>query len=131
MKTAKGLNITLWIVQILLAFMFGFSGFMKMVTPIDQLATMGMNFVNHYSEGMVRFIGISEVLGALGLILPSALRIKPILTSLSSLGLAIIMLLACREHFSHSEPVIGTVVFFLLAMFVAYGRYRLAPIQER
>lgn len=130
-KKSKGLHIALWIAQGLLAAAFGMAGFMKISVPIDQLAESGMTFVNYYSEEMVRFIGISEVLGAIGLILPAALRIKPILTPLGAFGIAIIMILAFFYHISHNEPFFPVIVLFGLAAFVAWGRYKKVPIQAK
>ncbi|MCB0766275.1 MAG: DoxX family protein [Flavobacteriales bacterium] len=130
-QQGKGLHIALWVVQGLLAAVFGMAGFMKLTAPIEQLAEGGMTFVNSYAPGTVRFIGISEVLGALGLILPAALRIKPVLTPLAAVGIGVILVLACGYHVSHGEPFIITVVFLALAAFVAWGRYKMAPIQPK
>lgn len=130
-KTSKILHISLWAVQILLALAFGMAGFMKLSMPLSDLAAKGMGFVNHTSEGMVRFIGIAEVLGALGLILPSALRIKPILTTLAAVGIALIMILAMNEHISQNESIVANIVMFVLAAFVAWGRFKLAPIKAK
>lgn len=130
-KTSKILHISLWAVQILLALAFGMAGFMKLSMPLSDLAAKGMGFVNHTSEGMVRFIGIAEVLGALGLILPSALRIKPILTALAAVGIALIMILAMNEHISQNESIVANIVMFVLAAFVAWGRFKLAPIKAK
>ncbi|HMR84198.1 MAG TPA: DoxX family protein [Niabella sp.] len=127
-KTSKGLHIGLWVVQVLLAAAFGMAGFMKTTAPIEQLAQGGMSFVNSYGVGMVRFIGISELLGAIGLILPAALRIKPALTPLAAVGIAIIMVLACIYHISNSEPFMPATVLLALAVFVAWGRYKKAPV---
>ncbi len=87
-KKSKALHISLWVVQVLLALAFGMAGFMKVSMPISELAAKGMGFVNHTSEGLVRFIGTVELLGALGLILPAATRIKPILTPIAAIGIA-------------------------------------------
>ncbi|MFM7644851.1 MAG: DoxX family protein [Sphingomonadales bacterium] len=130
-KKSKALHISLWIAQILLALAFGMAGFMKIAMPVEELAKNGMSFVSDYGVGTVRFIGISEVLGALGLILPAALRIKPFLTPLAALGIAIIMVLATNYHVTHSEPFTPTIILFLLASFVAWGRFKKAPIQAK
>ncbi len=130
-QKSKALHITLWVLQVLLALAFGMSGFMKLCMPIQELAAKGMGFVNHTSEGMVRFIGAAEILGALGLILPAALRIKPVLTPLAAVGIAVIMVLATKEHLSQNEPIVPTVVFFALAVFVAWGRFAKVPIPAK
>lgn len=130
-KRSKALHITLWIAQVLLAIGFGLAGFMKVTAPIEQLEQSGMTFVNDYGAGMVRFIGISEILGALGLILPAALRIKPILTPIAAVGLSIIMILATIYHISNYEPIVGALVFLALTSFIAWGRFSKAPIQPK
>lgn len=130
-NNTKALHISLWIAQGLLAAGFGMAGFMKITAPIDQLAQNGMSFVQEYSSGMVRFIGIAEILGALGVILPAATRIKPLLTPLAALGLALVMVLASVYHLNHSEPITASVVLFLVAVFVAWGRYRMVPVQPK
>lgn len=127
-QNSKALHIALWVVQGLLAAAFGMAGFMKITQPIYELALMGMTFVNQFDVGIVRFIGVAEVLGAIGLILPAALRIKPMLTPLAAVGIAAIMALATSYHISQNEPFIATIVLFALAVFVAWGRYKKAPI---
>ncbi|MFN3847953.1 MAG: DoxX family protein [Spirosomataceae bacterium] len=130
-KKSNLLHIVLWVIQVLLAVAFGMAGFMKTTAPIEQLSEMGMKFVNHTSVELVRFIGVSEILGAIGLILPSALRIKPILTPIAAIGIATIMVLAVREHLTQNEPIIANVVMFALAAFVAWGRLKKAPISPK
>ena len=125
------MNIALWVAQGLLAAAFFMAGFMKITTPIDDLAANGMSFVNTFSEGMVRFIGISEVLGGIGLIFPAWLRIKPILTPIAAIGLAIVMVSAAIYHISVDEPPVPNIILFLLASFVVWGRFKKAPIQPR
>ncbi|MBK8622366.1 MAG: DoxX family protein [Saprospiraceae bacterium] len=130
-QSSKVLHISLWVVQILLAAAFGMAGFLKISLPLTELAAKGMGFVNHTPEMMVRFIGASELAGALGLILPAVLRIKPILTPIAAAGLAVIMLLAAKEHIEQNESVMANVILFLLASFVAWGRFTKAPIQAK
>lgn len=130
-KKSKALHVGLWIAQGLLAAAFGMAGFMKITMPIEELAKNGMSFVSTYGVGTVRFIGISEVLGALGLILPVALRIKPILTPLAAVGIAIIMVLATNYHVSNKEPFAPTIILFILASFVAWGRFKKVPVQSK
>lgn len=127
------MNIALWIVQVLLAFFFLMAGGNKLVTPIADLAQQIGPWVTEMPELLIRFIGLAEVAGALGLILPAATRIKPILTAFAADGLAIIMVLAALFHLTRSEygPIAFNVVLFLLATFVFYGRWKLAPIAPR
>ena len=114
----------LWIVQVLLALMFLFAGVTKLVLPIEELtAQMPM------PELFLRFIGVVEVLGALGLILPGLLRIRPGLTPLAAAGLVIIMIGAVGLTLATGEVLLALIplVVGLFAAFVAYGRWRLAP----
>lgn len=89
-----------------------------------------MPWVNDFSKGMVRFIGVSEFLGGLGLILPSLLRIKPMLTPLAAFGITIIMALAAAYHVSKGETqAVGTnAAIAVVALFIMWGRYKKAAI---
>ena len=119
----------LWIVQALLALLFLFAGGTKLVLPPDVLASMGSPNQIPLPGWFVRFIGVVEVLGALGLILPGLLRIKPGLTPLAAVGLVIIMIGATALTMAADGFAAGVVPLLvgLLAAFVAYGRWRLAP----
>ncbi len=114
----------LWIVQGLLALIFLFAGGMKLVLPLEVL-TKQMPLPGLF----VRFIGVAEVLGALGLILPGLLRIRPGLTPLAAAGLVIIMIGATVLTLAGGDvaPALIPLVVGLLSAFVAYGRWRLAP----
>jgi hypothetical protein len=114
----------LWIVQGLLALLFLFAGGMKLVQPIEVL-TEQMPLPGLF----VRFIGVAEVLGAIGLILPGLLRIRPGLTPLAAAGLVIIMIGATVLTLAGGEVALALIplVVGLLSAFVAYGRWRLAP----
>ncbi len=125
------MNLILWLVQVLLAAAFGMAGFMKSTQPVDVLVQNGVQWASQVPIAMVRFIGISELLGAIGLILPAATRIKPSLTPLAALGLLTIMILAMAFHLSRSEVQATPVNIVLggLAAFVAWGRTKKAPIK--
>jgi hypothetical protein len=118
----------LWIVQGLLALIFLFAGGMKLVLPLETL-TKQMPLPGLF----VRLIGVAEVLGALGLSLPGLLRIRPGLTSLAAAGLVIIMIGATTLTVAWAglAPALIPLGVGLLAAFVAYGRWRLAPLSER
>ena len=85
-RPVKGyeMSIVLWIVQVLLALAFIMAGSMKLVTPIAELAEANMTFVNVFPEWFVRFLGVAEVAGGIGLIVPAATRIMPRLTPLAA-----------------------------------------------
>jgi hypothetical protein len=117
----------LWTVQALLAALFLFAGGMKLILPLDQMTgpvTLPGPFL--------RFIGVAEVLGALGLILPGLLRIRPGLTPLAAAGLVIIMIGATVVTVMGGDVAQALIplVVGLLAAFVAYGRWRLPPHGE-
>jgi putative oxidoreductase len=131
-RPGRGIVIALWVVQLLLAFMFGMAGFMKSTTPLPQLSQM-LPWVNDVPGPLVRFIGISEFAGALGLILPAVTRIQPWLTPLAGAGLTTVMVLASGFHLSRGEPQVlpMNIVLGLLGAFVAWGRTKKAPISPR
>ena len=114
------MNIGLWIVQGILCVMFLGAGGMKVFAYPKYVKSVGGQL--NLSRGLVTFIGISELAGALGLILPMASGIAPMLTPLAAAGLAIIMLLATGFHLKRKEPAYMTVVLLLLSGFVAWGR---------
>lgn len=114
----------LWIVQGLLALLFLFAGGMKLILPLAQL-TGPIPLPGVF----MRFIGVAEVLGALGLILPGLLRVRPGLTPLAAAGLVIIMSGATVLTLASGEMALALMPLAvgLLATFVAYGRWRLTP----
>ncbi len=118
------MNIFLWIVAGLLALGFLGAGAMKLSQPREKLAA-SMGWVEDFSPPMVKAIGALEVLGALGLILPAATGIAPILTPLAAVGLALVMVGAIVTHLRRKEyPVIGVnAVLLILAVVVAWGRF--------
>src|SRR5438445_8506374 len=118
------MNVALWIVQGLLAALFLFAGDAKLVLPLDQ-----MTGPVALPGWFLRFIGVAEMLGAIGLLLPGLLRIRPGLTSLAAAGLVIIMIGATVIMWAGGMVAVAlmNVVVASLAAFVAYGRWRLAP----
>jgi uncharacterized membrane protein YphA (DoxX/SURF4 family) len=122
------MNIALWVVQVLLALAFGMAGFMKLTQPYEQLSKR-MGYVNDFSPTAVKAIGLVELLGAIGLILPAATGVLPWLTPLAAVGLVLTMIGASLTHLRRQEyPVIGmNVVLLILALIVAYGRFVAFP----
>jgi hypothetical protein len=120
------MNTALWIIQTLLAALFVFAGGMKLVLPLDQL-TGPVALPGWF----VRFIGVAELLGGLGLVLPGLMRMRPGLTPLAAVGLVIIMIGATVITLmggGGAQALIPFVVGVLL-VFVAYGRSRLVPLR--
>ena len=114
----------LWTVQVLLPLLFLFAGGMKLTLPpeaFEGAVSLPIAFM--------RFIGVAQVLGALGLVLPGLLRIRPGLTPLAAAGLVIVMIGATVVSFVSGGVLIALMplVVGLLAAFVAYGRWRLEP----
>jgi len=131
-RPPRVLHLTLWLVQLLLAMVFLLVGWTHAVAPIE-VAVMRAPWVASLPVPLVRFIGVVELAGALGLLLPAGTRIVPKLTPLAATGLAIMMALAVPFHLLRGET--GAIVFNLvlgsLAAFVAWGRTRRAPIAAR
>lgn len=128
-KKSKGWNIGLWIAQVLMAGLFGMVGITKLTTPISELAEM-LPWVTESPEMLVRFIGLSELLGAVGLILPTALRIQPKLTNFAAIGLGIVMVLATVFHLYRGEFEVAPVNIILtgILLFINWGRNKKAPV---
>ena len=124
------MNIILWIVQVLLSLLFLFSGSVKFIMPVEEMNRQAPVVL----PGLfLHFIGMCEILGALGLILPSLLRIKPGLTPLAAAGLAIITIGATIITLTGTVKGMALLPFVtaLLCLFVAYGRWRIAPIAAK
>lgn len=118
------MNVALWIVQILLTVAFLGAGAMKLLQPKEKVAA-SMAWAESFSPTAIKLIGLVEVLGALGLVLPALTGIAPILTPLAATGLALVMVGAVVTHARRDEnQMIGAnVVLLLLAAFVAWGRF--------
>ena len=120
----RSLNAVLWIAQALLALLYLFTGGMKLIMPIEEM-TRDVPLPGAF----LRFIGVAEVLGALGLVLPWLLGIRPGLTPLAAAGLAIIMVGATVITIATMGVGIALIPLTtgLLVAFVAYGRWRPTP----
>jgi hypothetical protein len=98
---------------------------MKEVVPKDKLVTAGQGWAQDYSQTNIRLIGLAEILGAIGLILPAAVHIAPILVPLAAIGLILVMVGAAVVHARRNESmnIAVNVVLIALAAFVAWGRF--------
>jgi hypothetical protein len=121
-------NVALWIVQLVLAAAFVFAGVMKLSVSVDKLAKR-MTWVNGTAVAGVRFIGLAELLGGIGLLLPAITGVDAWLTPLAAACLAFVMLLAAVFHLARREisQTPPSVVLGVLAAFAAYGRFVVAP----
>jgi uncharacterized membrane protein YphA (DoxX/SURF4 family) len=124
----KRINVAIWAVQVLLACLFLFAGGFKLIAPIAEM-TKQVPLPGLF----LRFLGVVEVAGAVGLILPSLLRIRPYLTPIAAAGLVIVMSGATSISMSGGKiaPALMPFVIGLLAGLVLYARTRVVPIRER
>ena len=116
------MRIALWIVQALLSAVFLFAGGMKVFAYEKYKATTSKNGDSPISKGLATFIGLAELAGAVGLIVPAATGIEPMLTTLAALGLSVIMLLAVAFHVRRHEPYMPVAILLMLSGFVTIGR---------
>jgi uncharacterized membrane protein YphA (DoxX/SURF4 family) len=121
-RGGKGLHVGLWVAQVLLAILFGMAGLMKLFTPYEHLVST-QAWARSIPAPLVKLIGTAEIAGVLGVILPAATRIKPMLTPLAAAGFVVIMILASFVHVSIGEPPVANVIIGGLAAFVAWGRW--------
>ena len=128
-----GLHIALWVVQVLLAAAFFMAGMMKLTTSNAALLEQGMAWVNAVPAFLPTFAGVVEILGAVGLILPSALRVLPRLTVWAALGLTLTMVVAAALHVAIGEAqmIAPPLILGGLSAFVAWGRAGKAAIAPR
>ena len=129
---SKGWTIALWVAQLVLAAAYGFFGTMKATQPLDKLAMM-MTWIPDFPPLFVRSLGTVEVLGAIGLILPSLTRIQPRLTVIAALCILVHQAFAVTLHLSKGETgVLGlNAVLIALAAFIFWGRRKKAVITPR
>jgi uncharacterized membrane protein YphA (DoxX/SURF4 family) len=124
------MNIVLWILQVLLCLLFIFAGVMKFVMPVEEM-TKQMSVA--LPGIFLHFIGVCEILGGLGLILPGLFRIKPGLTPLAAAGLVIIMIGAVVIALMGGAigPAKDPLVIGVLLAFVAFARWRWVPLRGK
>jgi uncharacterized membrane protein YphA (DoxX/SURF4 family) len=119
------MNIALWISTGLRAVAFLAGGAVKLTQPKEKLAAAGMGFVEDFSAGTVKAIGTLEILAAVGLILPAALDIAPVLVPLAAVGLVLMMVGASITHLRRHEAqgIVVNLALLALAVLVAWGRF--------
>jgi len=127
-----GLHVALWGGQVLLAALYGAAGFTKLTGSMTELPSM-IPWTADVPEALVRFVGTSELLGAIGLLLPSIFRIQPKLSALAAAGLTTVMVLASLFHLARGEYGVIPMTAGLgsIAAFVAWGRAYGRPIPAR
>jgi uncharacterized membrane protein YphA (DoxX/SURF4 family) len=119
------MNIALWIIAGLLAAAFLASGAMKLFQPKEKLAASGAGFLDGFSPGAIKAIGAVEIVGAVGLVVPAALDIAPVLVPLAAIGLVAMVVGAIvaqlRRH--ETQAMVANLAMIVLAAFVVWGRF--------
>jgi hypothetical protein len=117
------MNRVLWAIQGLLAGLFVFAGGAKLMLPIEPMVEQ-----SHLPAALLQFVGVCEILGAVGLILPRRVNILPVLTPIAATGLGIIMIGAVAMSASLGPAmVLFPLATLALCAFVAWGRWKLVP----
>lgn len=124
-----GINILVWIAQTAVAAVFFMAGYMKLLTPINELASV-IPWVQDTPEIIVRIIGIADLIGGVGLLLPSLFKIKVHYAYCAAWSLCIVMVLAAIFHLIRGEFVVIPInlILFVLLYFIGWGRYKKVPI---
>ncbi|MEZ5372927.1 MAG: DoxX family protein [Microthrixaceae bacterium] len=120
------MNTALWIIAVILAAAFTAAGAMKLARTRQEMAAAGMDWADDLSDGQVKAIGLVEVLGGIGVVLPALVDIAPVLVPLAATGLAVTMVGAAVFHIRRNDPLAGLAPSLLLgalAIVVAVGRF--------
>lgn len=110
----------LWILKVIIALIFTFTGIMKIVLPKEKLLAKGMEGLKDLDEKQIKAVGLLEVLGALGLILPTLLNILPILSAISALCLGLTMIVAGRINHKLKLSVVPNIVIFIICILIVF-----------
>ena len=110
----------IWILKVLIALLFTFTGLNKMLLPKAKLFAKGMKGLTGLDEKKIKIVGLLEILGVLGLILPALLNIYPVLSDISALCLALSMIVAGSVHYKMKLSVIPNIVVFILCLMIVY-----------
>lgn len=119
------MNTTFWIIQSLVALTFMYSGINKSIYSRERLVAAGQTGVAGLPSSEIKLIGIIELLGSFGLIVPQLLHILPMTTPITAVGFAIIMVLAGRIHYTRKElkNIFTNCILFVLCVLVAWYRF--------
>ena len=123
------MNIVLWLLQVLLAIAFFAHGLLLLSPPANLVEQMNASLPRWFQL----FLGVAEVLAAIGLTLPGVTRVLPWLVTWAAAGIMVVMVSATTYHVARNEMSSAAITFALLVMatFVAYARHRVLPIRER
>ena len=117
------MNIALWIAQGFAGLVFVLTGTLKMAAPKEKLVSK-MHWAATWPPGRIKLLGLAEVAGAIGLVLPAALHIAPVLVPIAAVCLAVLMLGAVQTHRRFHESVVPALVLVLVCVAIAVGRFR-------
>jgi len=117
------MNIALWVAQGFAALVFLLTGTLKIVMPKEKLAEK-MHWAATWPPGRIKLLGLAEVAGAIGLVLPTALHIAPLLTPIAAVCLAVLLLFAIQTHRRFHESIVPALVLMLICVAIAVGRFR-------
>ncbi|MDF2649991.1 MAG: DoxX family protein [Paenibacillus sp.] len=118
------MNLALWIAAGLLAVVALTGGIIKAFMPKEKLTKYHfMGWVEDFSVGFLKTIGVLEILAAVGLILPAVVNIAPVLVPVTAVCWVLVMIGAINIHLRHGEPVVGNLIYLALAAFIAWGRF--------
>lgn len=121
------MHIALWIAAGFLSVAFLVAGLMKVTTPRPEIAEKGMTYVEDFSDAQIKAIGILEVLGAIGLVVPAFVPGLTLLVPIAATALLVVMICGIVVHVRRSEPFTSALVLGLLCVVVAVGRFWVAP----
>jgi len=124
------MNTVLWILQVLLALAFMMAGYNHGFNIEKTRLRPRMEWMDAVSKNLLKFIGVTEILGSIGLILPAVTGILPVLTPWAATGIAVIMILSALFHLPRREypAIVINLVLLAMAAFVAYGRFVVEPL---
>ncbi len=120
------MNLALWIVQGLVAFAMVAAGGFKVTTPRLKLSEK-FHWAKTWSDANVKLLGLAEVLGGVGLVVPALTGILPVLTPVAAICLAVLMAGAVKTHLALKEPTAPAAILGALCVLVAVGRLALVP----
>ena len=121
------MSIAMWSISALVALVMLAAGALKIVVPRRELALSRMKWAGGWSDGRVKLLGLAEVLGSVGLVVPVATGIQPILTPIAALCLTVLMVGAVKTDFDLGEPIVRPAVLGALCLVIAAGRLGIIP----
>ncbi len=121
------MNVVIWIIQVLLAAAFLMSGIMKLTVSKNRVKEKVGGWVEDFKVMEIKMIGLVEILGAIGLILPMVMNIFPFLTPIAASGLGVTMIVAAQTHLKRKESIFINIIFLIMALLIVLGRLLLVP----